>query len=100
MTINPRSLVPGQQDQGVFSISCQGASLSPDLQSSLVGDFVGKARIFKNKDSNGRKRPKLMASINAGSSVNCVHFHDFQNNFALIGCVSGVLMGFHYENFA
>ena len=41
-----------------------------------------------------------MASINAGSSVNCVHFHDFQNNFALIGCVSGVLMGFHYQNFA
>ena len=77
MKILNQSSMPYQENQSVFGIACSGAALSTDTKQSLVGDFLGKVRIFENFASNGDVRIKLIASISVGSSVRCIHMHQF-----------------------
>jgi hypothetical protein len=69
------SSIPQQENQSVFGIACSGAALSNDDKLSLVGDFLGKVRIFENYAHNCDIRIKLVASISVGSSVQCIHMH-------------------------
>jgi hypothetical protein len=34
-----------------------------------------------------------MASLNVGSSVRCIHYHNFVDNFVIIGSMDGNLIG-------
>lgn len=65
----------------------------------MVGDFEGKVRIFSNNHlENDYIRPKLEASIDIKMSVRHIHFHDFVPNFALVGSMSGDLIGILYKD--
>ena len=68
------------------------------MQSSVIGDFYGIARIFRNINKDGTVHPKLMASLNVGSSVRCIHYHNYVDNFVLIGSMEGNLIGLNLPN--
>ena len=42
-------------------------------------------------------RPNLKASIKVKESVNCIHFHNFVPNFALVGTKLGSLIGIQFD---
>jgi len=70
----------------MFGITCCGASISKDLKLSIVGDFFGNIRVFTNT-----KNPEVLCTFNIGDSSRYVHFHDYINNMAFVGCFSGNL---------
>jgi len=47
-----RSLVKAmkKKTESFFGITCCGASISPNLNYSLIGDFLGNVHMFHNKE--------------------------------------------------
>jgi hypothetical protein len=63
------------------------------LQTSIIGDFIGVARIFRNFNQEGEPNLKLVASLDVGSSVRCIHYHSYVESLVLIGSMEGNLIG-------
>jgi len=89
------SIEPVQMTNSVFGITCCGASISSDLNYSLIGDFSGNIHLFQNKRAD--TPIKHLKSISLEAAVRYIHFHDFVENFALIGGYDGKLKGLVFQ---
>ena len=79
-----------------FKKSCSGASISPDLTVSVLGDQFGTVRIFQNiPDFHNEMSVKHIVSYGVSSSVSCIHFHSFFPNLVFVGSNEGSLFGFN-----
>ena len=58
---------------------------------------MGKVRLIQNF-SGEKVEPKCIGNIDIEVGVRYLHFHDFQDNFALIGSMAGDLFGFKSEH--
>jgi WD40 repeat protein len=74
-----------EHSEGMFSITCCGASVSLKKDMVAVGDFSGNIKIYNPMNGS------LLCDTNIGESVRYLHFHDYCNHILFIGTFSGNL---------
>jgi hypothetical protein len=69
--------------EGFFGLTCCGASISNDLKTTMVGDFLGSVRVAQDKE--------VKNSIFIGGPIRYIHFHDFITNLVFVSGMDGNL---------